>query len=108
MRLLKESSPSCGRNTIYDGSHSGKKISGMGLTAKLLTDNNIEVYTASSSCQRYLLRWQTDFIYVVKTHLIRCGGCKGIGQKSQNVLLHGFCISDQGHALRYLGYTRYK
>ena len=43
--LLKESSPSCGRNTIYDGSHSGRKISGMGLTAKLLTDNNIEVFS---------------------------------------------------------------
>ncbi len=43
--LLKESSLSCGRNTIYDGSHSGKKISEMGLTAKLLTDNSIAVFS---------------------------------------------------------------
>ncbi|XQF89357.1 DUF523 domain-containing protein [Pseudoalteromonas espejiana] len=43
--LLKESSPSCGRNTIYDGSHSGVKIQGMGLTAKLLMDNQISVFS---------------------------------------------------------------
>lgn len=43
--LLKESSPSCGRNYIYDGSHTGQKIRGMGLTAKLLSDNNIQVFS---------------------------------------------------------------
>ncbi|MEL0642446.1 DUF523 domain-containing protein [Pseudoalteromonas aliena] len=43
--LLKESSPSCGRNTIYDGSHSGIKIQGMGLTAKLLMENQIRVFS---------------------------------------------------------------
>ena len=43
--LLKESSPSCGSNTIYDGTFSGVKISGQGLTAKLLTDNGVQVFS---------------------------------------------------------------
>lgn len=43
--LLKESSPSCGRNTIYDGSHSGIKVIGMGLTASLLENNDIKVFS---------------------------------------------------------------
>lgn len=43
--LLKESSPSCGRNTIYDGSHSGTKVKGMGLTASLLEKNGIQVFS---------------------------------------------------------------
>ena len=43
--LLKESSPSCGRNTIYDGSHSGVKVQGMGMTAKLLMEHKIEVFS---------------------------------------------------------------
>lgn len=43
--LLKESSPSCGRNTIYDGSHRGIKIAGMGLTAALLATNGVKVFS---------------------------------------------------------------
>lgn len=43
--LLKESSPSCGRNTIYDGSHRGIKVAGMGLTASLLEKNGIQVFS---------------------------------------------------------------
>ena len=43
--LLKEGSPSCGRNEIYDGSHQNKKISGMGLTAELLEKNGIKVFS---------------------------------------------------------------
>jgi len=43
--LLKEGSPSCGRNEIYDGLHQGKKISGMGLTAELLEKNGIKVFS---------------------------------------------------------------
>lgn len=41
--ILKEGSPSCGSNFIYDGTFSGVKIEGMGLTAKLLSDNGIRV-----------------------------------------------------------------
>jgi len=43
--LLKEASPSCGRNEIYDGSHQNTKISGMGLTAELLEKNGIKVFS---------------------------------------------------------------
>ena len=43
--LLKKSSPSCGRNTIYDGTHSGVKITGMGLTAEILVSNGIQVFS---------------------------------------------------------------
>lgn len=52
--LLKESSPSCGRNTIYDGSHSGTKVKGMGLTAALLTQHAIEVYSESQLAQLHV------------------------------------------------------
>ena len=39
--ILKDGSPSCGVNYIYDGTFSGTKINGMGITAKLLSLNNI-------------------------------------------------------------------
>lgn len=41
--VLKEKSPSCGVNTIYDGTFSGNLINGMGVTSKLLKENGIEV-----------------------------------------------------------------
>jgi uncharacterized protein YbbK (DUF523 family) len=43
--LLKESSPSCGRNTIYDGSHKGVKVPGMGLTAEQLVKAGVQVFS---------------------------------------------------------------
>lgn len=43
--LLKESSPSCGTNLIYDGTFTGKKINGMGVAAKLLKENGILVFS---------------------------------------------------------------
>ena len=41
--ILKEGSPSCGSGLIYDGTFSGIKIPGQGLTAKLLRENGIRV-----------------------------------------------------------------
>lgn len=41
--LLKESSPSCGSNKIYDGTFTHNKINGMGITARLLKENGIEI-----------------------------------------------------------------
>ena len=41
--ILQSRSPSCGVNMIYDGSFSGKLISGQGVFAKLLKENNIKV-----------------------------------------------------------------
>lgn len=41
--ILKEGSPSCGCNLIYDGTFSGNKISGEGITADLLKKEGIKV-----------------------------------------------------------------
>lgn len=41
--VLKERSPSCGNGEIYDGSFSGVKIDGDGVTAELLKANGIRV-----------------------------------------------------------------
>lgn len=41
--VLKERSPSCGHGMIYDGTFSGNKIPGSGVTAALLRENGIEV-----------------------------------------------------------------
>ena len=43
--LLKESSPSCGSNFIYDGSFSNAKIAGQGLTSQLLISAGIRVFS---------------------------------------------------------------
>ena len=41
--ILKDGSPSCGVNYIYDGNFSGTKIKGMGVTAQLLKESLIDV-----------------------------------------------------------------
>lgn len=43
--MLKEFSPSCGSQQIYDGSFSSMKINGQGITAKLLVKNGVRVYS---------------------------------------------------------------
>ncbi len=43
--LLKESSPSCGSSTIYDGTFSNHKIQGQGITSALLIQNGIKVFS---------------------------------------------------------------
>ena len=43
--ILKESSPSCGSTRIYDGTHTGTKIPGMGLAARLLSEYGIALYS---------------------------------------------------------------
>lgn len=43
--LLKESSPSCGKNLIYDGTFQGVKISGQGRTTQLLRKAGIHVFS---------------------------------------------------------------
>lgn len=43
--LLKESSPSCGSQTIYDGSFSGTKIRGQGITTQILQQHGIIVFS---------------------------------------------------------------
>lgn len=41
--ILKERSPSCGSGMIYDGTFSGAKIAGDGVTARLLKEYGIKV-----------------------------------------------------------------
>ncbi|MGE8532477.1 MAG: DUF523 domain-containing protein [Acinetobacter guillouiae] len=43
--ILKANSPSCGSQMIYDGSFSGHKISGKGVTAALLEQHGFSVLT---------------------------------------------------------------
>jgi len=43
--LLKANSPSCGNESIYDGSFSGKLVPGDGVTAQILKENGIDVFT---------------------------------------------------------------
>jgi uncharacterized protein YbbK (DUF523 family) len=45
LAILKEGSPSCGSNYIYDGSFSGIKKPGKGVTAALLEENGIRVFS---------------------------------------------------------------
>ncbi|MCM1544487.1 MAG: DUF523 domain-containing protein [Ruminococcus sp.] len=43
--ILKAKSPSCGRGRIYDGTFTGTMRDGNGVTAQLLLDNGISVYS---------------------------------------------------------------
>ena len=45
--VLTQNSPSCGSSKVYDGSFSGTKISGMGVTTALLRANGIQVFSQS-------------------------------------------------------------
>lgn len=59
--LLKESSPSCGSNFIYDGTFSNTKIMGMGLTAKLLQENDIQVFSEHQIDELSVLLKQLEY-----------------------------------------------
>ncbi|PDT52211.1 MULTISPECIES: DUF523 domain-containing protein [Sinorhizobium] len=43
--LLIDGSPSCGSSFVYDGSFSGARVKGEGVTAALLRQNGIEVFS---------------------------------------------------------------
>ena len=45
--ILQSRSPSCGVRSIYDGTFSGTIISGQGVFAKLLIENDIKVLDVS-------------------------------------------------------------
>jgi len=61
LAILKEGSPSCGSNYIYDGSFSGIKKPGRGVTAALLEENGIRVFS-----EREILEAEN----YLKTHII--------------------------------------
>lgn len=58
--ILKSRSPSCGFGQIYDGSFSGKKKNGNGLTADLLSRNGIKVYT-EENLPKHILHIEESF-----------------------------------------------
>jgi len=43
--VLKERSPSCGVNAIYDGTFSGTRLPGQGMTARLLATEGLRLYS---------------------------------------------------------------
>ena len=57
--MLKERSPSCGSGTIYDGTFSGAKIPGDGVTAQLLKAAGVEVF-GESRLEELLTRIEAD------------------------------------------------
>lgn len=52
--ILKERSPSCGSSVIYNGTFSGKKVGGMGVTAALLHQNGIRLYS-EENCGKHFI-----------------------------------------------------
>lgn len=46
--LLKESSPSCGSSSIYNGQFSQQKIAGQGVTTAILRANGIKVFSENN------------------------------------------------------------
>lgn len=52
--ILKSKSPSCGIGEIYDGTFSGKLISGNGITADLLIKNNIKVFNENDDFIKHI------------------------------------------------------
>ena len=51
LAILKERSPSCGKSQVYDGSHTGVVIGGMGITAALLKRNGIQVFSEEDEAE---------------------------------------------------------
>ena len=43
--ILKDGSPSCGSTFVYDGTFSGRRIAGAGMTAELLRSDGIRVFS---------------------------------------------------------------
>lgn len=52
--ILKSKSPSCGCGIIYDGSFTGTKIKGNGITTELLIENGIEVITENDDIDNFI------------------------------------------------------
>jgi uncharacterized protein YbbK (DUF523 family) len=45
LAVLKEGSPSCGALSVYDGTFSGRRAAGQGVTTALLERNGIRVFS---------------------------------------------------------------
>lgn len=58
--ILKDGSPSCGADYIYDGSFSGRKIEGQGAFASLLDEHGITVYSENDVTPELLTKLLGD------------------------------------------------
>lgn len=56
MAVFTDGSPLCGTTHVYDGSFSGRKVEGMGVTAQLLHDQGLRVFAEHQidEADRYL------------------------------------------------------
>ena len=61
LAVLKENSPSCGSQFIYDGTFSGAKKAGRGITSALLQKNDIEVFSENE------LQQAQNFLRTIET-----------------------------------------
>jgi len=59
--ILKANSPSCGSSFIYDGTFSGTRVEGDGITAALLRRNGIAVFSEEEldAAERYVASLET-------------------------------------------------
>lgn len=51
LAILKERSPSCGKSQVYDGTHSGHIIPGIGITGALLSQHGIRVFSEEDQAE---------------------------------------------------------
>ncbi|TGE39013.1 DUF523 domain-containing protein [Desulfosporosinus fructosivorans] len=58
--ILKERSPSCGVNHIYDGSFSHHLRAGQGVTAAILKEHNVPVYSEVELSEERILKLLRD------------------------------------------------
>jgi uncharacterized protein YbbK (DUF523 family) len=58
--ILKEGSPSCGSSQIYDGSFSGNRIPGAGVTTTLLREAGLHVFSEEQIDQAHALLQQLE------------------------------------------------
>lgn len=61
--VLAEGSPSCGSSNIYDGTFSGTKIDGSGVTTTLLERNGIKVFS-----QNTIAELRTILVHTTKSN----------------------------------------
>jgi uncharacterized protein YbbK (DUF523 family) len=68
--ILKEGSPSCGCNYIYDGTFTGEKIAGEGITCAMLKEEGIEVISdeeySKKNCESKTLIFLSDYDFMRK------------------------------------------
>ncbi len=62
LAVLKDGSPSCGANYIYDGSFSGKQLAGEGVCAALLRQAGIQVFSET--------QWEEAHAYLQSLEVI--------------------------------------